>query len=75
MIKMKMKENKNMWILLDEGLYLFGPGGVTRIEPVFDWDDGKKVSVGVELFNERKSVAITSTSLMRITELIMRSPT
>jgi hypothetical protein len=58
------------WILLPEGLFLFGPGGVTRVEETFDWINGEKTAIGVQLFNERKHIATSSTSLSRVKELI-----
>lgn len=55
------------WILLPEGLFLFGRGGITRVEEMFDYNkDGEKVAVGVQLFNERKHIASSTKSIADI---------
>jgi hypothetical protein len=38
------------WLLTSDGAFLFGQGGITRVEPFRDWVDGIKVCKGTQLY-------------------------
>jgi hypothetical protein len=40
----------NKWILTSDGVFLFGQGGITRIDHHMEWADGIKIKNGCNLY-------------------------
>lgn len=54
----------NKWLELSEGLYMFGQGGVTRLEPYKAYlTDGKRSEYITELFMGTARVGVVKDSI------------
>jgi hypothetical protein len=48
-----------MWIKFKEGMFLFGEGGITRVEENCGYDAQQKLITGTVLYSGTTRVAIT----------------
>ncbi len=62
------------WIKFEnDGLYLFGEGGITRVEPFTGYDAQQKKVSGSVLYSGITRVTVTSYTLEQIQELLERA--
>lgn len=63
---------KYVWLELSGGLYLFGQGGINRIEPVDQRDTSRTYVYVTELYSGLTKVATVKESIETIKEMLGR---
>jgi hypothetical protein len=57
----------NKWINLSEGVFLFGPGGINRIEPM-DKRDGVKTPYQTVLYSNLTKISVVKETIEEIVD-------
>jgi hypothetical protein len=61
---------KNKWLQLSEGIFLFGTGGINRIEPM-DKRNGVKTPYNTVLFSDNNKITVVKETEKQIYELLL----
>jgi hypothetical protein len=66
---MKEAMNKPTWLILTDSLYLFGPGGITRVEEhKAHLTDGSRSAYKSALYEGQKQITVVRESVAEIIE-------
>jgi len=71
LVKWWYNKNMNKWLLLSDGLYLFGENAINRVEKVSGYlSDGKKSVYVTALYNGQKEITRVTTTVEEIKEML-----